>query len=148
MNGTLSSSVSAVSLKATLCEEEVRYWTSHFFQLARAVQYSLLHSRELVLLYLCVHHVVMIGSYLIYPSTENINYNRFSSSPSILQRIYSLPVSVVTTVDLCDWLLLVRLDSPSLQSVKDPLCKMVMADARSRLQVGPAEGGKMSLPVR
>ena len=52
--------------------------------------------------------------------------------------LFSLPVSVVTTVEASDLSLQVRMDSPSLQS-KEPVVRGVMAACVGNMQWSPVE---------
>ena len=52
----------------------------------------------------------------------------------------TLPVSMVTTIEASDWSILLRMDTPTLQS-KEPVCRAVMASSVVNVQWSPVHEG-------
>ena len=64
---------------------------------------------------------------------------------SFLNHLFVLPVSVVTTMEVSDWSIQLRLDAETLQS-KEPVCRFVVASCAASVQWGVLE--KDSTTVR
>lgn len=64
---------------------------------------------------------------------------------SFLNHLFVLPVSMVTTMEVSDWSIQLRLDAETLQS-KEPVCRFVVASCAASVQWGVLE--KDSTTVR
>ena len=64
---------------------------------------------------------------------------------SFLNHLFVLPVSMVTTMEVSDWSIQLRLDAETLQS-KEPVCRFVVASCATSVQWGALE--KDSTTVR
>ncbi len=75
---------------------------------------------------------------IINEGISKVNTSKGTLGSSIPERILSLPVSVVTTMDASDCSLQIRMDSVSLQS-KGPVARAVMAACVANMQWSPME---------
>lgn len=72
------------------------------------------------------------------PKTTNTENASTNAALDLASLLFSLPVSMVTTVEASDLSLVVRMDTPTLQS-KEPVYRVVMASGAANVQWNAVE---------
>ena len=109
----LSNALYVESLQVVLLEEEVVFWTISVLEGMETLRGTEGNKAP----------PTLPGQQ---PSQEKTSY---------LSRLFGQPIAVVTSLELVDWSLLVRMEAPSLQS-REPLCSVAMASCASCVQWG------------
>ena len=120
-SSSLSNRAQVDSLHASLWESETVFWLKHVQDVGKRFRTKLHSSLS--------------------------KTNRVTSSYNVLSQLFSLPISVATTLEASDWSVQLRPDAVSLQS-KEPLCRLVAAALVASLQWEPCAENQHTTTVK